>query len=349
MRAKLTISAMSNQTKLPHRLQSKQLLAVVFTLTFAVLGCALLYSSFAQTPTGSIEAEGGTTSGGATALSDTSASAGKAVKFNSTSGMLWNEEFNGTSLDTSKWTVITGTEGNSQAHYTANNVSVANGYLDLRTRRHCVTSASDALTDANASTAVCAANLITEYSSGQVRTGKVLTSGRIEIRAKLPATQLGLWPAIWLRNPTPWCNTNYGELDVMEWYGDQPTIDTATTHITCANNSTVHMAHNLNTGVNLGNTWHTWAMTWNPTSVKYYFDGSNLNSASGDSDKLTDTYADFTGVTSSLFSTILNTTWEIRLNTQVTQASDAYHATPDNTKSYPNADYQIDYIRVYSN
>lgn len=337
--------------RIPKTFSRNHVFALLFVTVFATTGIVWVLASHALTPTAKIEPELSTITTPATVVTDTSASAGKAIKFGAkTSGsgtLVWSDEFNGTALDTSKWIVVTGTEGHSQAHYTANNVSVANGYLDLRTRRHCTATASDALTDANFSTAACASGKTTIYSSGQVWTNNILKTGRIEVRAKLPATQLGLWPAIWLRNQTGWCNPNYGELDVMEWYGDQPNIDTATSHITCANNATVHRAHNLNTGTDVSSSWHTWGMTWATTGVTYTFDGAKLNSAGGDSNLTLDTNADFAGVSTATFTSILSELWKIRLNTQVTQASDAYHAPPDNTKSFQSVDYLIDYVRVY--
>src|SRR6185503_659665 len=77
--------------------------------------------------------------------------------------LVWSDEFNNTSLDTSKWQVVTGTEGHSQAHYTTNDVYEGNGYVTLRTQRHCVATASTALSDTNAATAPCPAGTITEY------------------------------------------------------------------------------------------------------------------------------------------------------------------------------------------
>lgn len=332
-------------------LNSRNVVALLFVALFATTGIVLVLKSRALTPTSSFEPETTTLVAPATIVSDSNASSGKAIKFGalSTSGekLVWSDEFNGTTLDTSKWTVVTGGENHSQAKYTANNVSVANGYLDLRTRRHCVTATSDALTDSNFSTVPCASGKLTVYSSGQVWTNNVLTTGRIEVRAKLPSTQLGLWPAIWLRNQTGWCNPNYGELDVMEWYGDYPNLDTATSHITCANESTVHRAHQYQNGSDVSTNWHTWGMTWNTSGITYTYDGNIVNATGGDADRTKDTVADFSGVSSATFTSIMSELWKIRLNTQVTKSGDAYHLPPDNAKNFQSVDYLIDYVRVY--
>lgn len=84
------------------------------------------------------------------------------------------DDFNGTSLNTSSWSVVTGTEGHSQSYYQTNNVFLRNGDAVLRTRRHCVNATTDALNDTNASTAACPAGKITVYSSGHIRTGYTL-------------------------------------------------------------------------------------------------------------------------------------------------------------------------------
>ncbi|MDF2461263.1 MAG: hypothetical protein K0S68_666 [Candidatus Saccharibacteria bacterium] len=257
----------------------------------------------------------------------------------------WSDEFNGSSLDTSKWSVITGTDSNSQATYTADSVAVGGGSLSLRTRRHCTNTSSTTLTDNNYTTGDCPNGKTTRYSSGQVRTGNIFNQGRVEIRAKMPAAAPGLWPNVWMRNQSSWCTTGYGELDILDWYGDQPTRATSTSHVSCSGGSTKDVAHTRTSGSSLSSGWHTWAMNWSPSGISYEMDGVNIASGTGDSNKALDTATDF-GLISTTFNSVLAQLWQLRLGAQVSMSGSG-HAAPDPDANFATAYTLIDYIRVY--
>lgn len=136
--------------------------------------------------------------------------------------MVWNDEFDGTALDSSKWTLQTGdgcAEGicgwgnNELQTYQAENVSVSNGTLTLTAREQRVRNKN--------------------YTSGRIRTlGKGdWTFGRFEARLRLPQGQ-GIWPAFWML-PTDevfggWPSS--GEIDVMEMIGHLPATVYGTLH-----------------------------------------------------------------------------------------------------------------------
>ena len=137
----------------------------------------------------------------------------------------FSEEFNGTTLDYSKWfvqeTSTSGYQNNGECFINdADNLSVGNGVLSLTARRE-------------AEPFTCnypGGSYPTRYSSGMVSTyGRFAQAyGRFEIRAKFPAAKIaGLQSALWL---WPGDATKYGqwpgsgEIDIAEQYSQYPDL-----------------------------------------------------------------------------------------------------------------------------
>ena len=131
--------------------------------------------------------------------------------------IVWSDEFNGTSIDTTKWTFETGTGcpncgwGNSELeYYTArtNNAFIdGNGLLHIVARQESYGGQS--------------------FTSARMKTQGLYNTpvfGLFEWRAKLPSGT-GMWPALWLLGSNivsvgwPTC----GEIDVVENNGATPT------------------------------------------------------------------------------------------------------------------------------
>jgi beta-glucanase (GH16 family) len=131
---------------------------------------------------------------------------------------LWNDEFNGTSLDAATWTRETGGGGwgnNELQYYTdrTDNAFVSNGNLTIEAKKE---------------------NFDTrQYTSARLITKgkKDFTFGRVDIRAKLPKGK-GIWPALWMLgkniDQVKW--PNCGELDIMEVIGSIPNRVHGTVH-----------------------------------------------------------------------------------------------------------------------
>lgn len=121
--------------------------------------------------------------------------------------LVWEEEFEGTSLDTDSWTheIGTGTDGwgnFEEQFYRAENTSLVEGNLVIEAKRESFNGS--------------------EYTSSRIITKDKhsFRYGRIDIRAALPEGQ-GMWPALWMLGSNfdqvgwPAC----GEIDIMEMVG----------------------------------------------------------------------------------------------------------------------------------
>lgn len=129
--------------------------------------------------------------------------------------LVWSEEFDGNSLDESKWNyeIGGGGWGNSEKQYYTKrpkNISVANGFLIIKALKESYENYS--------------------YTSARVTTkGKYeFTYGKIEARISLPSGA-GTWPAFWMHGTDsgwPLC----GEIDIMEHIGSNPNMTSHATH-----------------------------------------------------------------------------------------------------------------------
>lgn len=177
--------------------------------------------------------------------------------------LVWSDEFNGSSLDTSNWTCEIGTGhngwGNNELQYYTDrpeNVRVSGGHLIITARRENYGGRN--------------------YTSARIKTqGKRnWTYGRIEARIKIPTGQ-GLWPAFWMLGESfsqvswPYC----GEIDIMEHINNE-----SVTH------GTIHWSdHNGNYAYYGGATrnldfsqFHVYSIEWSPSSIKWFVDGNQF-------------------------------------------------------------------------
>ena len=120
------------------------------------------------------------------------------------------------------------------------------------------------------------------FTSGRLDTqGKIsFKYGFIEARIKMPVGS-GNWPAFWMLgdniNQVGWPYS--GEMDIVEIHSDRPTITTSATHFsatdtpsTCCGNARF-VYDEVDVGANVTSDYHTYAISWLPNSISYYFDG----------------------------------------------------------------------------
>ncbi len=180
--------------------------------------------------------------------------------------VVWHDEFEGESLNLEKWSFQTGTGseyglidwGNDELqYYREQNVTVSDGMLHITAKRESYNGKS--------------------YTSGRIRTIDKgdWTYCRIEFRAKMPLGK-GLWAAVWML-PTDeeyggWAAS--GELDIMEYLGDEHNVVHGTLHYGNAwpNNKQNGTSFTLSEG-DFYSEFHDFTLEWVEGEMKWFVDG----------------------------------------------------------------------------
>jgi len=236
--------------------------------------------------------------------------------------LVFSDEFNGDTLDTSKWSTsyIWGDDlviNNELQHY----VDIAN---DPEFGFNPFTFDGESLTINSVRTPP----ELLERANGQEFLSGVITSfdsfqftyGYVEARAKVPFGR-GYWPAFWLLNA--FYDNDRPEIDIMEFIGDNQ--DTA-----------YHTYHYYDTEGNLRSTkseptfpidfpadFHTFGVEWDPGTVTFYVDGIARHTISDPKISQEQMYI--------IANTAIGGWWP---------------GDPDETTEFPG-EYKIDYIRAY--
>lgn len=201
---------------------------------------------------------------------------------------VWQDEFNGTTLSSARWTpqigngfmsgndYVSGWGNNELQYYTdrPENVRVENGELIITARRGAYQGSANGQTSTF------------DWTSARVRTaGKFSRAyGRFEIRAKFP-TGKGLWPAIWMlpEEPSPYGTwAAGGEIDIAEGWGSKPTELAQTLHYggQWPNNVYSGTTVNFPNGGTMDQ-WHTYAVEWTPGKIQWFIDGKLTSEKTG--------------------------------------------------------------------
>lgn len=180
--------------------------------------------------------------------------------------LVWQDEFNGDSLNYDQWKIEVNAFGGGnqeQQIYTdrAKNVRVQNGQLVIEAH--------------NDNAAI--AGTSRPYSSGRIHSKRRgdWKYGRFEVRAKLPAGQ-GIWPAIWMLPSDDqygnWARS--GEIDIMEFKGQEPTTIWGTLHYGDKWPDNIHSGDTLKTpNTDYSADFHVYATEWEEGEIRWYIDG----------------------------------------------------------------------------
>jgi beta-glucanase (GH16 family) len=185
--------------------------------------------------------------------------------------LVWRDEFNGRSLDLTKWQYDTsrnkqGWWNGELQYYSAGrpeNIRMANGRLTIDARHETLDAAS--YPDWGGQ----------HYTSAKIVSKRAWTYGLYEVRAKLPCAR-GTWPAIWMlpQNMQQWPDD--GEIDIMEQVGSEPNLIYASLH-TALFNHTKKTQRSAQKPVPTSCTaFHVYQLDWRPDSITIGVDGRGI-------------------------------------------------------------------------
>lgn len=243
--------------------------------------------------------------------------------------LVFEDDFEGDSLNTDVWTYETGNNGGwgnqELEYYTKDNTSVKDSVLTITAKRE--------------------EKEGYHFTSSRIKTaGKAyITYGRIEARIKLTAGN-ALWPAFWMM---PERNSGWpkdGEIDIMENKGSDPyTTSSAVHYLNTAKQ------HEYQTGTyswskrkNEGSIedFHVYALVWDEEGMTFYVD---------EHQKLyvpKRVYHPENGVYEGDGNEPFDKDFYVILNFAIGGNFDSGHTEPD--KDFESATMEVDYVRMYA-
>uniref|UniRef100_UPI004047C0A5 glycoside hydrolase family 16 protein n=2 Tax=Roseivirga sp. TaxID=1964215 RepID=UPI004047C0A5 len=233
--------------------------------------------------------------------------------------LVWEDDFEGTSLDPANWTYEIGTGqsgwGNNELqYYTANNTSIVDGHLVITAKREALNGS--------------------DYTSSRIVTQdkRNFQYGRIDIRAALPQGQ-GIWPALWMLGsnfPTVGWPAS-GEIDIMEMVGGNGRENTI--------HGTVHWqnegqhaeyggSRTLPTSTFIGR-FYVFSIVWTESSIAWLVNNNEFHRIDTTPAELDEFRNEFFFI----FNLAVGGNWP---------------GNPDNTTNFPQR-LIVDYVRVFQN
>lgn len=267
--------------------------------------------------------------------------------------LVWNDEFDGSEIDPTKWKESTTPENGrfcyanvSEGPKSGRNYYVDNGALTIQGLWN------------NPANPVCAEPNKDAYSGSLTTQGLAHWKyGRYEVRARI-ASGDGMWPAIWMMpEHAPYGWPKDGEIDWIETIGNQNTPTQGIMHTAIQVSKTdptqprePYIPVMPGTGqaikklddTDLGAKFHTYEMEWNPDGFDFYFDGKYYGSI--DSWPSAWQQADGTVVHENVPDPF-NKDFYFKANVAV----NGWGRKPVEQVGWDQNKMQIDYVRVYQN
>lgn len=236
--------------------------------------------------------------------------------------LTWRDEFDGSRLDTSKWSYVVGGNGfgNKELEYYTNrpeNLYVQDGNLVIQAKKETYTGAD---------------GVTREFTSGRIDTpGKFAQKyGRFEARIKIPYGQ-GVWPAFWMMGEGREKWPDRGEIDIMENIGRETDTVHGTIHGPGYSGSKgIGKPYSTSNHTPYSADYHVYAIEWGPEMISWYVD-----------DQLYETVTPANLPAGTRW--VYDHPFYLLLNFAV---GGEWPGNPDDTAKFPQRMY-VDYVRVY--
>jgi beta-glucanase (GH16 family) len=229
----------------------------------------------------------------------------------------WEDNFNGTSVDASKWSFETGGSGwgnNELQYYTpGTNVTLSNGVMSIVAKKEA-------------------------FSGSQYTSTRMISKGkgdwlygRFEVKAKIPKGR-GTWPAIWMLPSDNAYGTwpASGEIDIMEHVGYDLNKIHSSVHTSSYNHTRGTQKTATKVLADATDSFHVYRVDWTPYAVKSYIDNTP--------------YFEFKNENSGFAAWPFNKSFHLLLNVAVGGNWGGAQGIDDT--AFPNS-MAIDYVRVY--
>ncbi len=244
-------------------------------------------------------------------------SSGNSYQWDKPWTLVWEDNFDGTSLDTNSWTALVRGESwnNENQAYLAENATIENGLLVLTSKKENYNGPSGRVDHPD--------QIVTmHYTSAQVETThkKHWTYGKFEIRAKpVTAGGNGMLSAIWM---VPEDEDWPPEIDIMEMRTNDPDRIYMTSHYGTPENHLMNSGVHIVENYNFGDDFHVFGLEWEPGVIRWYIDGVQR-------------YETKKGVPNEPFRLIL-----------CPAIGPDWTGDPDENLQFPNR-FEIDWVKVY--
>lgn len=193
----------------------------------------------------------------------------------------WIDRFDGTGVDWSNWTAQVQANFNNEVQcYTDDdnspekNYDVSNGTLKIIARRQSIPMPCLGL-----------GGTFRTWTSGRLNSKdkREFLYGRIESRIRFLNLEGGTWPAFWMlenrifEDPIandndfiPWPNPGAGEIDVWEWFANNPS--SYITNFFNTNGCGSEVRYTYPGGSSQVQQWHDYAIEWDANTIKFFID-----------------------------------------------------------------------------